>query len=90
MGLSTEARIRNVPVCELYDGSANVILPLYGNSEPSTSSISTVNWLPSGSRSVPFCACVRMRSISFSDRLKLIHIGVSTDTVVSWLFCALT
>ena len=48
-GLSTEARIRNVPVCELYDGSANVILPLYGNSVPSTSSISTTNWLPSGS-----------------------------------------
>ena len=31
-----------------------------------------------------------MRSISFSETLKLIHIGVSTETVVSWLFCALT
>ncbi len=89
-GLSTDARIRNVPVCELYDGSANVILPLYGNSVPSTSSISTTNWRSSGSLSWPFCTWPRMRSISFSETLKLIHIGVSTETVVSWLFCGLT
>ena len=31
-----------------------------------------------------------MRWNSFSDRLKLTHIGRSTDTVVSWLFCGLT
>ncbi len=89
-GLSTVARIRNVPVCELYDGSANVILPVYGNIEPSTSSISTMNWRSAGSFRSPFCTSPRMRSISFSETLKLIHIGVSTDTVVSWLFCGLT
>jgi hypothetical protein len=30
-----------------------------------------------------------MRSISFSEMLKLIHIGVSTETVVSCAFCGL-
>ena len=53
LGLSTVARIRNVPVCELYDGSANVIRPVYGNSVPSTSSISTTKWPPSGSSQQP-------------------------------------
>ena len=67
-----------------------MILPLYGNSVPSTSSISTTNWLFSGSRICPCCTWLRMRCISFSEMLKLIHIGVSTETVVSWLFCGLT
>ncbi len=57
-GLSTEARIRKVPVCELYDGSAKVILPLYGNSVPSTSSISTVELVVRRAAGAgPFCTC---------------------------------
>ena len=87
-GLSTDARIRNVPVCGLYDGSAKVIRPLFGKIDPSTSSISTMKALFSGSRISPAFASLRMRSISFSEMLKLIHIGVSTDTVVSCAFFA--
>ena len=33
---------------------------------------------------------LRMRSTSFSEMLKFTHIGVSTETVVNWLFCELT
>ena len=43
-----------------------------------------------GNTSRPALTSFSMRCNSFSDRLKLTHIGDSTDTVVSWLFCALT
>ena len=47
------------------------------------------SWPPSGSLSCPLRTSLRMRSISFSETLKLIHIGVSTETVVSCAFCGL-
>ena len=47
-GLFTVARSRNVPVVGLYDGSANVIAPVYGKRLPSTISTSTMNLPPSG------------------------------------------
>jgi hypothetical protein len=64
--------------------------PVYGNTEPSTISISTAKRPPSGSLSRPLRTSSRMRSIAFSDTLKLIHIGVRTDTVVNCAFCGLT
>ena len=48
-----------------------------------------MNLPPSGSLSWPARTSLRMRSISFSETLKLIHIGVSTETVVSCAFCGL-
>ena len=85
-GLFTVARNRKVPVVGLYDGSANVIAPVYGKRLPSTISTSTMNLPPSGSFNWPARTSLRMRSISFSEMLKLIHIGVSTETVVSCEF----
>ena len=89
-GFSTLARSRNVPVCGLYDGSAKVMRPAAGKVEPSTRTISTANCRFGGSLSLPSRTSRWTRSYSFSEMLKLIHIGESTDTVVSWLFCALT
>ena len=86
-GLSTEARIRNVPVCALNEGSVNVTLPVYGNICPSTSTISTTYLLFGARRKRPLSAWSRRLCISFSDRLKFTHIGESTATVVSWAFC---
>ncbi len=82
-GLSTEARIRNVPVCGLYEGSANVMRPVCGKVVPSPSSISTTKLEDGGIRRAPALTSRRRRSTSFSEMLKLTHIGVSTDTVVS-------
>ena len=89
LGLSTVARIRKVPVCALYDGSAKVILPVKGKTLPSGCTISTTRFMSAGSFSRPSRMSFWTRRYSFSDRLKLTHIGVSTDTVVSWLFCGL-
>jgi len=45
--------------------------------------------LPAGSLSRPRCTASRILPIWFSDTLKLIHMGLRTETVVSWLFCGL-
>ena len=56
---------------------------------PSTISISTMKRPPSGSRSKPLRTSSRTRCNSFSETLKLIHIGDSTETVVNCEFVAL-
>ena len=83
-GLSTDARTRNVPVCALNAGSVNVMLPVNGNTWPSTSTTSTTYLLLGARRSRPLSAWSRRLCSSFSDRLKFTHIGDSTATVVSW------
>ncbi len=87
LGLLTVARIRKVPVCALYDGSAKVILPLKGKTLSSGCTSSTVMFMSGGSFRRPSRMSFWMRRNSFSDRLKFTHIGDSTDTVVSCAFC---
>jgi hypothetical protein len=84
--LFTVARSRNVPVVGLYEGSAKVMAPVYGKRLPSTISTSTMNLPPSGSRSWPARTSLRNALHLVFEMLKLIHIGVSTETVVSWEF----
>ena len=89
-GLSTVARIRKVPVCGLYDGSAKVILPgVREQLAVDQHDLDDVLVAFGAEHEPPVAHSLRMRCISFSDRLKLTHIGVSTETVVSWAFCGL-
>src|SRR5574338_379697 len=75
LGLLTTERTRKVPVSLLKEGSAKLIRPLLGNIDPSASTTSTENSLLGGNLSRPAARSLRYFSSSFSEMLKLTHMG---------------